>query len=322
MLIAIRAEKHAVEGRGAGAEPLRGRVHSVFRHAVNFEMQTQRLVTLTLLPKPLSPQGIVVSREAFRDSAGQAPSSFLNPRGLLPFDVGEPIRLSAETLVSSRFVIDLTAGVAVDLRVRSCAVRGKIAEVLDRWLAETLLERSLVAGLRGETLFGSGRIAELGEAIAELFFCDGDDRRTQIDRLGRSLERFVGLGEGLTPSGDDFIVGLLWSMATDKRLSTALLPIMRRALIPRTTRTNFISGQMLRYAGEAQFTEPLVRLARADERTRLCAVFEDIAAFGHTSGLDTLCGLLSGLKISAPLINSFQKSAPTASNGIKAADAA
>lgn len=319
MLIAIRAEKHAIEGCGTDSEPLRGRVHSVFRHAVNFVMETQRLVTLSLSPKPLAPQGIVVGRGAFCGSAGQSPGEFLSRDGLLPFVVGEKIQLSAETLASSRFVIDLTAGTAVDTRVRSCAVRGKIAETLNQWLPEALLQRECVAGLRSEALFGSGRIAELGEAIAELFFCEGENRGLRINRLGRSLERFVGLGEGLTPSGDDFIVGLLWAVATDKRLNAAVFPILCRSLECRLEKTNFISGQMLQYAAEARFTEPLVRLACADDRTSFCDVFEDIAAFGHTSGLDTLCGLSEGLKISARLNNSFLKSAPTASNGIDTA---
>lgn len=322
MLITIRAEKHALDCCGAGSQTHQGRVHSVFRHAVNFVMEDGRLMTLSLAPKPLSPQGVVVRRDAFHSLGAQSPEVFLSPDGLLPFAVGEQIRLGAETLESRRFVIDLALGEAVDLRIRSCAVRGKIAEALNRWLPEALLQRECVAGLRGEALFGSGRLAELDEAIDELFFCEAENRLHRIERLGRSLGRFVGLGEGLTPSGDDFIVGLLWAVTTDKRLNAELLPSLRRALKSLLEKTNFISGQMLRYAAEARFSEPLVRLARADGRTDLCAVFEDVAAFGHTSGLDTLCGLLSGLKTSARLTNSFQKSAPTASNLIGAASAA
>lgn len=322
MVLTIQAEKYALQCCGNGSESLRGRVHSVFRHAVNFEMENQRLVTLALAPKPLPAQGMVVSREAFRGPANRTLASFLTPNGLLPFEVGEEIRLEAEVLESRHFVVDLTAAAVVDSCVRECVVRGKIADVLGQWLAETLIQKALVTGLRRETLYGSDRIDELGEAIEGAFWRAGDERARETGRVKQALERFIGFGEGLTPSGDDFIVGLLWGVTTDKRLEAVLLKILRRGLASLVNKTNDISGQMLQYAAEARFTESLVRLARADDRTDLCAVFENIAAFGHTSGLDTLCGLLTGLQISAHLVNSFQESAPTASSLARAVCAA
>ena len=71
------------------AGDLNGRVHSVFRHAVNFLMEDDCFVTLMLSGKPLCPEGIVVSPDAFlRQTAGMIQ---LSADGLLPFKQGEAV---------------------------------------------------------------------------------------------------------------------------------------------------------------------------------------------------------------------------------------
>lgn len=320
MLLKIQAQKHAIEFNCEMLNPMMGRVHSVFRHAVNFAWKDHRITTLLLAPKPLSPEGILVSRDAFQKAAERDHALLMTVNGYLPFTVGEEVTFFSEKLTTNRFVIDLSGCPAVNLKVSSCACLETIHQSLKQWLPEALLGKGLVSGLRSEVFFGSGRIAELETVLEKMVFSDVVSSISSVEDLKRSLDRFIGLGEGLTPSGDDFIVGLCWVMTVDPMLcTTTLLPLVRQVLGSCLEKTNFISGQMLRYAVEARFTEPLVRLARADNRTDLRAVFEDIAAFGHTSGLDTLCGLSVGLDISARLKNSFHKSAPTASNGTKAA---
>lgn len=67
----IQALRHAVSRQRRMAGDLNGRVHSVFRHAVNFLLDDNSFVTLMLSGKPLCPEGIVVSPDAFlKQTAG------------------------------------------------------------------------------------------------------------------------------------------------------------------------------------------------------------------------------------------------------------
>jgi hypothetical protein len=113
----------------------------------------------------------------------------------------------------------------------------------------------------------------------------------------------VGLGEGLTPSGDDFLVGLLAVLHV-----TGFLPC--RAGSPLHTQfcqcirlgTSQLSGEFLRCAFEGHFAEPLVMLVRS-----LCAPVMDawpahaatLAAVGHSSGVDAMVGIALGCRLLA-----------------------
>lgn len=317
-MLRVQALRHAVDKQRIRECALDGCVHSVFRHAVNFLMADDRFVTLILEPKPLAPEGIQVRRDAFRQTGLGAGAALLSVNGLLPFAVGEKVRLQTERLTCGEVVVEFASADIVDLSVGECAVCDSIRQALSLWLPTVLQAKGLMSGLRGEALGVNEDLNELNGLLWQIVQTDEPRRLDYLDKLGCLLERFIGLGEGLTPSGDDFLVGLMWSFWVDRKTREALQLVFRAALRTRVNKTNSISAQMLQYAACARFTEPLVRLFRADEQTDFHAAFENIAAFGHTSGLDTLCGLLAGLNFSAHLKISFHKSAPTASNSTAA----
>ena len=140
------------------------------------------------------------------------------------------------------------------------------------------------------------------------------NRAVRIEIFSRQLSQFIGLGEGLTPSGDDFLVGLLWALWVGEADRLPGFDTFLYAVQSILHKTNDISAQMLRFAIRKRFTEPLISLARVSGPTDCAEAFKRIAAFGHTSGFDTLCGLLVGLKTTERIAHSFLKSAPTASN--------
>lgn len=313
-MLRVQALRHAVDFRRMRECTLEGCVHSVFRHAVNFLMADGRFVTLILDPKPIVPEGILVRRDAFRQMGLEKNTSLLSVNGLLPFSVGEKVCLQIERLVCGEVVVEFASADFVDLSVDECVTCDSIRQKLSAWLPTVLEGKGLMTGLRGEVLGASAAMNELNGLLLQIVRIDAQRRSGCADALGSFLERFIGLGEGLTPSGDDFLVGLMWSLWVDRKTREVLQSLFRAALRTRLNKTNLVSAQMLQYATCARFTEPLVRLSRADEQTDFPAAFENIAAFGHTSGLDTLCGLLAGLNFSALLKISFHKSAPTASN--------
>ncbi|MCC7104444.1 MAG: DUF2877 domain-containing protein, partial [Chloroflexi bacterium] len=108
----------------------------------------------------------------------------------------------------------------------------------------------------------------------------------------------AGLGPGLTPSGDDLLAGLCVAMARvwpgDWRPLAAA--IARGSLEQTTT----IGAARIRYATEGELDErsecALAALLGGPDQALERAVRE-LLAFGHSSGLDTLVGLVLGLDL-------------------------
>lgn len=264
--------------------PLRGRVHSVFRHAVNFLMEDKRFVSLTTAPNPLAPEGMLADLKAF------APWS--SPSGLLPFNAGSPVEMLQESIDAAGFRLFFKEATHVDNRASTLEDPFGLLQLISDWLPKTLSQQGAVRHLRQESLKGSERMRDIESAL----------RRAQTDYdapedLRRTLQKIIGLGEGLTPSGDDFTAGIVWTACVLPRARTQLLPKLDEAVTALLHKTNDVSAQMLRFALEGRFSEPLVRLAQARQPADRLAALEAVASIGHTSGLDTLCGVRWGLKL-------------------------
>ncbi|EGO65189.1 DUF2877 domain-containing protein [Acetonema longum] len=104
-----------------------------------------------------------------------------------------------------------------------------------------------------------------------------------------------GFGRGLTPSSDDFVLGLgaVFQYAGDSRLN--LVKQHGERFLPSTT---FISGQMLQNAWNGQYGISVHQLFSAMASERLSeGVLAEFTAYGHTSGMDALCGIVTGIQI-------------------------
>jgi Protein of unknown function (DUF2877) len=108
--------------------------------------------------------------------------------------------------------------------------------------------------------------------------------------LPPSIENLIGLGPGLTPSGDDFIGGMMVALhylgfaETVAAIADAVLPIASRD-------TNTISAQLLRCAAVGQAASALFDVLEAIlTGDSLEAGLDAINAIGHTSGWDSLAG--------------------------------
>ena len=149
--------------------------------------------------------------------------------------------------------------------------------------------------------------------------------------LARALERFraggpavalaalVGVGEGLTPSGDDVIVGVLAALDAARDCAPRAAAVRARlgaALGAGGARTTRVAAQMLDAAIAGLYAEPLrdllhalvparpvparpgSRRARSAEPApaRLSRAVAAVLAIGHRSGGDTLRGLIAALE--------------------------
>ena len=104
-------------------------------------------------------------------------------------------------------------------------------------------------------------------------------------RLAAGVRLIRGCGEGLTPSGDDFLCG--WLLALRLRGKTAPIP----AILKNARGQNAVSNAFLEMSAQGRVNVAVQRLLLAPSPARVKAV----CAFGHNSGADLLCGMRWGL---------------------------
>lgn len=108
-------------------------------------------------------------------------------------------------------------------------------------------------------------------------------------------ERLVGWGPGLTPSGDDLLVGFAAGVRLTGRrevAAAALAPAVARA---RDEGTTFVSRALLEAASAGRFPPALGGLSTPDPAVRGRAI-DRIATIGSRSGVDLLVGVGLGLR--------------------------
>ncbi len=112
----------------------------------------------------------------------------------------------------------------------------------------------------------------------------------------------IGLGEGLTPSGDDFAGGMLFALRRIRAAYPGKLPgddePFARLLEGSRHETNAISFALLEDLAAGEGADPLHGLVASllegkPEETVAC--LPRVLAIGHNSGHDLLAGVLTGM---------------------------
>lgn len=107
-----------------------------------------------------------------------------------------------------------------------------------------------------------------------------------------NLKKFIGLGVGLTPSGDDFIVGLISVLSRydtyEKWLYEIKCEFKKSTIDSKTTR---VSTHMINYALEGYFNGALIELMYGGQTEAMV----NVNSIGSTSGTDMLTGVGFGL---------------------------
>lgn len=136
---------------------------------------------------------------------------------------------------------------------------------------------------------GTGlRLSELAEPRTPLTRRVADALALMTSDFLSGARLLVGLGEGLTPSGDDVLVG--WMAAA--RCQGQILPPLNGL----KQATNTISASFLDAAERGLFSAALVALAHSLTGGPVEASLAALASMGHSSGLDAATGLLMGLE--------------------------
>ncbi|MFP4498770.1 MAG: DUF2877 domain-containing protein [Vulcanimicrobiota bacterium] len=125
-----------------------------------------------------------------------------------------------------------------------------------------------------------------------------------------SLKSIIGLGWGLTPACDDFLVGFILVLHFLERLKPSdcllhsFLVDFRNKTLEKATeflgQTSFVSSNYLRFALEKRFTWNLKELAREvfwGDINKQSRILKNLSEFGSTSGFDLTAGFLLGCNL-------------------------
>ncbi len=132
------------------------------------------------------------------------------------------------------------------------------------------------------SLPGTAGAERLGSAVVDSLV------HHRPDRLAEAVAGLVGLGRGLTPAGDDFLVGVMAALWLTGQAE--LLADIVTAAAAKTTR---LSAAYLRAAARGEFAEPWHDLAlalRAADTAAAAEAVDRIAGTGASSGRDALAG--------------------------------
>ena len=270
-------------------------VHSVFHSAVNLRSTTEnKLLTLVTSSEADLPQGIRVD----------TPNGF----SFEIFHTGEQATCRDHILRIGSLTIELQ-----DARHWKCDLPALQADLTTpavstswqrAWQILNKRQRQLGSEIIAEDLFLSdetiraGVPRKAGEAIRELFAAT-----QRFDLTATShLDKLIGLGAGLTPSGDDLLVGYLtglWCAVQDRRERMQFVSNLGKAIIDLSPQTNDISRAYLYHAAQGQVSSRLADLAKAiccgENLDCIRSTVESAMQVGHTSGMDTVTGLLIGM---------------------------
>jgi Protein of unknown function (DUF2877) len=261
-----------------------GVIHSVFDQACNIRVDDDRLLALLVPCLGNVPHGARIA----------VPAGFGFARHLA---VGGPVGCRADVLRMPGLSVDLGTAVPWQAELTGAAVDLRVPQMARAWwTAWRLLEQRRPGAGHAQLAALTRTVDRRGLRLARA------TRHLRVDEAARAIEALIGCGPGLTPSGDDLIVGFLaglWSTARDNPARRAFRQALCLAVAAGAGATGDISRTYLSHATRGRFAEPLATLATrigdgasVEEIDRVTAVALRV---GHGSGCDGVLGLLLGL---------------------------
>lgn len=257
------------------------KVHSVFQHALNLRSEEGELLTLLCAKR----------YQNLADAARVALPEHWDWRQEITHSA--PVFLTGGILQAQRFAVDLKAAIVWQPNVQKRCLDSEAGTwlqhhypLLNAQLRQFCLKHQIDSALQWQ----------------ESAMYQGLKPQESAEQLEQQVPRLIGYGKGLTPDGDDYLLGYLaalwpWHLPPDVEAHRNRLQQSIEQNLPRTTD---ISQHYLRRAVQGHFSQPVCDLLRQlSTHTPLktfIACTENVMQFGATSGADCLAGLLHGLR--------------------------
>lgn len=244
-----------------------GEIHSVFHNSCNIRLSSGPLVCL------------------HRFDFGVLPYSFYVPElNTQPLQPGQPVQAtSAGLIVDGTLTFPWAHHMeVVDTRIAPGTLPHTWS---DEWHTFSQLQQTQqnTSDMMGQVY--ASLTHHLGQLLPALFAGDQD-------AVAQHCYACVGLGQGLTPSGDDMLLGVLAAL---HRYAPAYISLLSQAIHPLLNRTNEISASYLDLAMKGYVATPVLdvlhHLGQNWEASK-----QVLLSVGHSSGSDILYGILTAVK--------------------------
>lgn len=267
-------------------------VHSVFARAFNLVRADGVLVGVVAWPAPHGPATLVVD-------AGDAPDAAFTDRlvpGMAAIVVGSTLT------VGGVLSIDLSAATLWEPSARALTVTP--AELARRIAIVTSIAVAEAPGGGFVPLLSGLAIPESGDLVVErarqlLGTLLRTIREEDWQTAAGAARDLSGLGPGLTPSGDDALAGLVLGLRAGR--GTLPRPLQAAIALAVVGRTTDLAAARVQHAAAGHADEAVHNLLAAlvsGPAENLDRATRALLAYGHSSGADTLVGLLAGLTLS------------------------
>lgn len=262
-----------------------GFVHSVYRSTVNIEINGELLV---LQPEdvPRTPISLTVD---------------LTPDGFsrLQLQRGDVVSFDG-ILHAGRYLLDAGRAERWDPHLNCRRPEGV------RALSELLpaLRLELIRNSHSSCFVEAALHMPVAESVSE---CHRLSHRYANCFYGRALEcdwrgaaeqcaGLIGLGQGLTPAGDDFNVGVIAALyaARGEKAADGFRELLSREILERFHSTTDVSAAFLKSAVYGEFSETVLGLFETGRpKEEVAGAVRRAMSVGHSSGADSMCGLLT-----------------------------
>jgi hypothetical protein len=253
-----------------------GVVHSVFDQSCNL-LITDQLVGLVAPKLGNSPYNIILDCIDFEN-----------------FEVGMSVKIhDRKIFIGADLVIDLASAAIWDPKILAKNFDWRVAIVNLEELMKSMPE--LVRSIVGKDEMEIYLAKKIENFSAELF-----SEKFSAENFSTSADNLIGLGSGLTPSGDDFlagVVGIFHNFSQSNEIKN-ITKILDQTIISalKNSKTNMISKALLTAALQGWFAEKITNflLVLGDKKSsdsQKKNAINQVLSIGHSSGADMLAGI-------------------------------
>lgn len=280
-----------------------GEVNSVFKSTINILSDDGKFIPIVINNKPISPNSIKLSENI----------DFRN------FDIhmGSRVRLT-------RYILNISN---INIYLKDPKLWNKSIELVDikdtydnlqlkiETISDFILDKGDKSGIfnlmqfisKEQSVFKDTPLEDQSQFFIKDRFISFMDafKNHHMDSINSYSKKIIGFGQGLTPSMDDFISGL---MISNIYISYFLGLSMEKAYTINQeivgdieNKTTFVSEEMLMQSSIGETNEDIrnlmVAIIGTSRSERLNELLVKVIDYGHSSGTDILCGIYAGICI-------------------------
>lgn len=246
------------------------RVHSMFKKSLNLQAQRNKDLVMVTYQDAKVPHGITVSQRDYEQLTAQLTidTSIMIQQRVLYFPQAALFFQHANSYETT------WSANGVDFE------REHLFSVIKQVIQETGFQEALQ-----QVFISQHTYYQAIDALRDDSFCA---QQQAIDYL-------IGRGFGLTPTGDDMLVGYLLACCFTNQQNQRLLTYLKHTLITVDDLTTDVSRHYLLQAIAGNFSQTYTNIGWCRDQQTAKNVIQTILAIGHTSGADFLAGFIRSL---------------------------